>query len=49
MTSKALSAYEAVLFPRSEAAAAEFAENLITCFGMLDQLAGHLAEAGAGR
>ncbi len=46
-TEAALAAYEAALFPRSEAAAAESAENLITAFapgaprGMLDAMAAH--------
>jgi 2-polyprenyl-6-methoxyphenol hydroxylase-like FAD-dependent oxidoreductase len=46
-TEAALAAYEAALFPRSEAAAAESAENLIAAFapgaprGMLDAMAAH--------
>ena len=48
----ALASYEAALFPRSEAAAAESASNLIECFrpdapqGMLDQMARHLKLEG---
>ncbi|HEY4458311.1 MAG TPA: NAD(P)/FAD-dependent oxidoreductase [Pseudonocardiaceae bacterium] len=47
----ALSDYETALFPRSEEAALESAENLVQCFepgapqGMLDLMAGHAAAA----
>jgi len=50
-TEAALAAYEAALFPRSEAAAAESAENLIAAFapgaprGMLDAMAAHGPDA----
>ncbi|HEY3607200.1 MAG TPA: FAD-dependent monooxygenase, partial [Pseudonocardiaceae bacterium] len=47
----ALSAYETALFPRSEEAARESADNLVQCFepgapqGMLDLMAAHTAAA----
>jgi len=52
-TEAALAAYEALLFPRSAAAAAESAENLIAAFapgaprGMLDAMAAHGPGPGA--
>jgi 2-polyprenyl-6-methoxyphenol hydroxylase-like FAD-dependent oxidoreductase len=54
-TEAALAAYEALLFPRSAAAAAESAENLIAAFapgapqGMLDAMAAHSPGAGERR
>ncbi|MEV7343087.1 NAD(P)/FAD-dependent oxidoreductase [Streptomyces sp. NPDC093544] len=52
-TEAALAAYEQALFPRSEASAAESAENLVVCFrddapqGLLDLFAGYQAQAEA--
>ena len=51
-TETALAAYEQALFPRSEAAAAESASNLVICFrpdapqGLLDLMAQYRGEAG---
>jgi 2-polyprenyl-6-methoxyphenol hydroxylase-like FAD-dependent oxidoreductase len=48
----ALAAYEKTLFPRSEAAAAGSAENLVLCFrddapqGLLEQFADYREQAG---
>ncbi|MFC8448904.1 FAD-dependent oxidoreductase [Kitasatospora sp. NPDC057223] len=51
-TEAALAAYEQALFPRSEASAADSAENLVLCFGadapqgLIDRFAEYNAQAG---